>query len=294
MADLTRFDFHALRFNKSEQVQGMSASEVGQYILLLVEAWLIGKDASLPDDPQLLARLARVDKVSDRVLNQFPIVSTEFGQRRQNPTLYSEWAIAKERTALASRNGKLGSASRWPTDSQPITTLSSSDSHPKNNFIAQTNPIQPNPDQPTHTKPNEFSGACEFKTIRIRYRAEFGKNQSDSKSCKEEYQKACSKYGEDIVLKYFDEWAPTSKSWIREGYHGNNGLQFFYRKLDEMVEGDELRVAREEDQKKKDGPEIAPDVVNTVMEQDQANRQVQIEADLERIRQDKLLINDEI
>jgi hypothetical protein len=41
--DLTRFDFRALRFLKSEDVEIMTAEEVGQFVLLMCHAWLGGK-----------------------------------------------------------------------------------------------------------------------------------------------------------------------------------------------------------------------------------------------------------
>jgi len=109
MGDLTRFDFHALRFTKSEHVQAMSDAEVGQYILLLCEAWLLQKDASLPMDMVYLARIARAKKVATKVLDQFPQVETQWGQRLQNPTLLEEWRAATAR----SNGGRKAVAVRW-------------------------------------------------------------------------------------------------------------------------------------------------------------------------------------
>jgi uncharacterized protein YdaU (DUF1376 family) len=107
--DLTRFDFHVVRFMNSESVKRMTAEEVGQYILLLCDAWLIGKEASLPDDPAYLARTARCQKVSPLVLSKFPIVPMECGKRRQNEPLYQEWVAATKR----SRAAREKAASKW-------------------------------------------------------------------------------------------------------------------------------------------------------------------------------------
>lgn len=117
-ADLTRYDFNALRFTKSEHVSKMSAEEVGSYVLLLNESWLLGKDASLPNDLKYLARIARVEKITDLVLDRFPVVETQWGQRRRNETLYKCW---KEST-VRSENAKKAIESRWNTDQN--TTVS--------------------------------------------------------------------------------------------------------------------------------------------------------------------------
>jgi hypothetical protein len=69
--DLTRFDFHALRFLKSEDVELMTAEEVGQFVLLMCNAWLGGKAASLPNNAALLAKYARCERVSDAVMGEW-------------------------------------------------------------------------------------------------------------------------------------------------------------------------------------------------------------------------------
>jgi G:T-mismatch repair DNA endonuclease (very short patch repair protein) len=51
----------------------------------------MGKDASLPDDIEFLTRLARVNELSPAVLSKFPVVDTQWGERRRNPVLYDEW-----------------------------------------------------------------------------------------------------------------------------------------------------------------------------------------------------------
>jgi hypothetical protein len=52
-------------FMSSPDVQIMTAEECGSYFFLLQHAWLGGENATLPNDPDRLAKLARVSKVSE-------------------------------------------------------------------------------------------------------------------------------------------------------------------------------------------------------------------------------------
>ena len=250
MADLTRFDFHALRFTKSLSVMAMSNDEIGQYTLLLCEAWLGGRNTTLPDDPELLARLARCKKVSDKVLAMFPVI--EPGLRR-NETMYGEWMATTERLGIASVAGRRGNEIRWGANRGAITTPSTSEERPSESFIAQTRPDQIDSNQ---TSPNQSTsfGQGTFKNIAIQYSSYFGVHHSKSKKHLERYQKACSQYGEDKVLEYFQRWAETA-GWLKEK-RDTNGLNFFWRPMEEIAEGDTLRIAREQDEKKKQEPEI--------------------------------------
>jgi uncharacterized protein YdaU (DUF1376 family) len=96
---LTRFDFDAGDFLASEDVAAMTASEVGQYVLLLCHAWLGGKDATLSNDPKILARLARATsgRVSPKVMGKF--ISTA-GGRLENLRLTEEWKAACARAQV--------------------------------------------------------------------------------------------------------------------------------------------------------------------------------------------------
>jgi len=271
VADLTRFDFHALRFNKSEAVQMMSAEEVGQYILLLVEAWLGGKDASLPNDPKLLARLARVHTVSDRVLQMFPIVETQWGARFRNETLYGEWMLARNR----SENGRSAVESRW--EKQRNTDV----------YTGVSKPVLPKPNQsvPSQTKPIQSSdfGQCSFKNIAVQYSSYFGRSHSHAKQHVEKYQLACSKYGEDKVLEYFKRWAEDS-GWLRDR-RDSQGLNLFWRPLDEMIEGDALREEREQNTSQSEQTEKVE--VTLAMAADQSKRDEEVQKELTRIAKEK-------
>lgn len=121
-ADLTRFDFHVNRFLGSEDVQQMTAEEVGQYILLLCEAWRLHKGASLPKDKQYLSRVARVKTVSPRVMKKFHTVEIETSDgtievRIRNQRLYEEWQKAVNRYQKFSKGARKTNETRWGSES---------------------------------------------------------------------------------------------------------------------------------------------------------------------------------
>jgi uncharacterized protein YdaU (DUF1376 family) len=107
---LSRFDFDVFDFMMGTSY--MSATEIGQYMLLLCHEWADDKDCTLPDDDEKLARIARVEPqqcysittalpglVSPLVLEKF--TKTE-GGRLVNERLQKEWRAAKERQSVAS------------------------------------------------------------------------------------------------------------------------------------------------------------------------------------------------
>ena len=267
MADLTRFDFHAKRFYFSEKVKVMSAEEVGQYLLLLVAAWLGGKDASLPDNPTLLAREARVLVVSEVVLAMFPVIETEHGPRRRNETLYEEWLVATERSEVGRTHGRVGGLSTSPAKQEAARNngrlggrpavlrvndgLSETEAEPNENLSeteTQTNPNQTNPNQtnPNQSNPNQTdsnqSGASaavlssskkqqgDWKSIAIRHKNVFGKQASVK--FKDKFFKACAQYGEDVVLECFDAWAEGAKTWVTS----DQPLFLFFKNLNSEAE----------------------------------------------------------
>lgn len=75
-----------------------------------------------------------------------------------------------------------------------------------------------------------------FSNIAVRYRKAFRVNLSHGPMQKADYAKACSQYGEDIILEKFESWAP-DQSWIKEKKH-TNGLKQFYESLPDMIEAD--------------------------------------------------------
>ena len=146
--DLTRFDFHALRFLKSEDVEIMTAEEVGQFVLLMCHAWLGGKAASLPNNPVLLAKYARCERVSEAVLKEWKVGPDG---RLYNETLSEEWDAAVGRSA----HGMRGAAARWNKEQSPSnahTDAFAMPEHSPSNAAmdappmvkpSQTNPIKP-------------------------------------------------------------------------------------------------------------------------------------------------------
>jgi uncharacterized protein YdaU (DUF1376 family) len=238
MADLTRFDFHVVRFMNSYDVEVMTAEEVGQYLLLLCKAWLLAKGTSLPNDLAYLAKIARVSEVSDRVLGKFPIVETEWGEMRRNQTLYEEWLAVEERTdkaleKLANRGGK------WAeTASKKIQQKYCS--------ITPVIPIptRPDPYQPVPTQPSDWD------LFRKRHSHLLGKKANSTKF-REKYEAACNKYGEDVIFTCFNEWADAARDWLKRE-RIEHPLYAFFKNLDSLAE-DEIanrQGKREEEQKK--------------------------------------------
>jgi hypothetical protein len=243
MPDLTRFDFNAYNFLNSETVEVMTDAEIGQYVLLLVKSWVLAKDASLPDDLELLAKWAHCKRVSDRVLLKFPVVETEFGPRRRNSVLFFEWLRTLERhesavelgrrggmstsinkIAAARENGHLGGRPRNPSETQAGTE-------------AQT---KPNQAVPIQTNPNQYD-CGNFSNFAVRYRRIFGAKLSRGKITQERYAQACKQFSEDAVLKSFDGWAEVNQ-WIKEkfetGEMRGDGLRQFYDSLPDLIQED--------------------------------------------------------
>jgi uncharacterized protein YdaU (DUF1376 family) len=103
----------------SPDVQVMTAEECGSYFFLLQCAWLGGEDCTLPNDPDRLAKLARVPQVSQTVLSKF---KTDKAGRLFNPRLLDEWKEAVKR----SKDGKKAIAARWKKEHGGNTTVSPS------------------------------------------------------------------------------------------------------------------------------------------------------------------------
>lgn len=264
MPELTRFDFHVNRFLHSDDVESMTAEEVGQYILLLVHSFL-KDEASLPDDPAVLARYARVKKVSDLVMKKFPLVKINGVPRRQNGPLYQEYLRAKAR----SEGGRKAVAERWENDSNTNVIPPHNESKP----VVDTHTI-PYQSIPTHTTPNHSSlGSGTWKTLAIRFRGVLGKFISSTKTNKQKYSEFCSQYGEDRVLEVFNQWADQNKSWVADK---SDALFFFWKELPDMVEAESSAQKSQE-------PEIPEEQVAAAIMQQSSDRQKEIARELEEL-----------
>lgn len=240
MPDLTRFDFYAMRFTHSEAVTMMSAQEVGVYMLLLCRSWLMGKEASLPDNLQFLAREGRVSEVSQIVLDQFPVVETSLGPRRRNKTLHQVWIEAQARVELAAENGRRGNEKRWGSDRVATGSGSGGDSFGIAN--PSLNPTQSDPTQSDASQPEQHAGGS-FKNLKRVYVAVIGSSPNGGKDAAVKYDDVCRKYGEGVVLDKFNAWAVDKKDWLQNNCRAGagGGLRFFFEDLESLVEGDELR-----------------------------------------------------
>ncbi len=112
---LTRFDFDVVDFLGSPDVASMSATEVGQYVLLLCAAWVGGRNATLPNDLKMLAKLARAPRgVSRRVLSKFPQTrATDRVLVRHNLRLTKEWNFACERAQRRHEKAQKAATIGW-------------------------------------------------------------------------------------------------------------------------------------------------------------------------------------
>jgi uncharacterized protein YdaU (DUF1376 family) len=117
---LTRFDFDAADFLSSPDVASMTATEIGQYVLLLCAAWLSGKDATLPNDPKVLAKLARAPRgVSLRVMEKFKVCSTK-ADLIYNSRLSQEWDAAQDRAQRRHEKARNAAKSLWVKRAQSM------------------------------------------------------------------------------------------------------------------------------------------------------------------------------
>ena len=152
----------------------MTAEEVGQFVLLMCNAWLGGKAASLPNNATLLAKYARCERVSEAVMREW-----KEGQdgRLYNETLSEEWDAAVSRSA----HGMRGAAARWnkaqSTSNAHENAPAMPEHSPSNAGVdapplvkpIQTNPIQSNPNQSKTTLSEAVAsdGSNSKSTIRI-------------------------------------------------------------------------------------------------------------------------------
>ena len=188
--DLTRFDFHALRFMESEHVKEMSAEEVGQYVLLLCAAWLGAKDATLPNNTGYLARTARCEygeTVSPLVMERFHIVDTQWGDRLQNDTLFGEWTRAVER----SQKKRNAVAVRW--DNRRNTPVEQ---------LVIPNPIQAVPSQ---ANPSQTEPETDDMSMKNRINEIAGRKVVDSRNIAD-LEFLARQYGKEVVIADFEAW----------------------------------------------------------------------------------------
>ena len=214
------------------------------YILLLTESWLTGKDASLPDNMGVLRTICRGEDVSMLVLRMFPIVETQWGNRRRNPTLYKEWKAATDRSQVARDYGCNGGHSRSEAKVQAARENGKLGGRPpkEETQLTQQTQAQANPTQTKPNQCNESDGHGSFKNISTHYASFFGVGHSRNKKHLEKYQQACARFGEDTVLNLFDRWAKSAE-WLRER-HDANGLNLFWKPLEDMAAGDDLARKR--------------------------------------------------
>ncbi|MFO0823039.1 MAG: DUF1376 domain-containing protein [Gemmataceae bacterium] len=109
------FAFYPADFANDINVEAMSTLQVGAYMLLLCKAWQAEPPASLPNDDQILARLARVDAATWAEIKAGVLVPFRVGEdgRLHSKRLRLEYDNAMQRMQ-ANRDKARGAAkSRW-------------------------------------------------------------------------------------------------------------------------------------------------------------------------------------
>ncbi len=95
---ITRFDLDALDFMIGTET--FNNDEVGQYMRLIVYAWLNDHECEIPSDLSELARIARCTEVSKNVLAKFRSAGDGVVV---NDRQLSEWRAAQKRSKLAQK-----------------------------------------------------------------------------------------------------------------------------------------------------------------------------------------------
>jgi uncharacterized protein YdaU (DUF1376 family) len=104
------FAFYPADFANDIHVEAMSTLQVGAYVLLLCKAWQSDPPASLPNDDQILARLARVDAVIWQEIKAGVLVPFRLGAdgKLHSKRLRQEHEAAQKRMRIAKENGRKG------------------------------------------------------------------------------------------------------------------------------------------------------------------------------------------
>ena len=254
--ELTRMDFHVARFLNSDDVDDMTDKEVGQFCLLLFKAWMIAKDVSLPVDSDRLARYARCDEVSTLVLKQFPIVETEWGQRRRNVPQLEVWNDARARSEAGKKGAEKRWGKQWEGENDASAYATALPAHEKAHALLlpisdhtkseQTKSEQTKSDQ-SSVSVSSFQRSADWKNFAIPYRNVFRKKAGTE--FKKRYYEACSKYGEDVVLECFHAWATDNQREWCEANGFDRPLNIFFKKLpEEAADAVDLNITEKEEQ----------------------------------------------
>lgn len=128
------FAFYPSDFADDFNVAAMSTLQVGAYVLLLCKAWQADPPASLPNDDQILARLARVDAATWTEIRAGVLAPFRLGSdgKLHSKRLRKEYDEALKRIRAAKERGKSGAETRWakghPTATKPVTGTTDSGS----------------------------------------------------------------------------------------------------------------------------------------------------------------------
>jgi hypothetical protein len=217
---------------------------------------MIAKDVSLPVDSDRLARYARCDEVSTLVLKQFPIVETEWGQRRRNVPQLEVWNDARARSEAGKKGAEKRWGKQWEGENDASADATALPAHEKAHALLlpisdhtiseQTKSEQTKSDQ-SSVSVSSFHRSADWKNFAIPYRNVFRKKAGTE--FKKRYYEACSKYGEDVVLECFRAWATDNQREWCEANGFDRPLNIFFKKLpEEAADLSDLNIAEKEEQ----------------------------------------------
>lgn len=230
------FKFYPSDFLNSPDVMMMSPAARGCYITLLCRCWLNAKNGGgIPSKTDYILSVCNCTEkewglVKDAVLVKF--------EKREgqlfNPRLMEEVKEIQDLSDTKRENAQSG----WET--RRITSAM----HPHSIRINSASHIDKDTDVDREIDKDKEG---DFRIIAIRYRTAIGRSHSKSAQFKTQYSLLCREYGEDNILKDFEDWAK-SNEW-RSDKLGNRGLYYYFKDLPERME--ELKTIEDMTSKKK-------------------------------------------
>ena len=116
------FKLRVLEFETEEVLTGMSATELGAYMRLMVRSWTATPPCTVPNDDVWLANVARVPieawpEIALRIRMRFDVV----GDRLRDRALFAEFQDMQSQGKKRSRAGRRGADARWRRDGTRIS-----------------------------------------------------------------------------------------------------------------------------------------------------------------------------
>jgi hypothetical protein len=250
-------------------VRGMTWLQRHLYRTLLQAAFYHSTRPYLPNDDEVLWVLAGAESQEmweqnkSKILKRFTPLEDqpELLEHKRVTSDWFNWQDIKTEAQMAGREGGKKSADRRRElygTAKPLRVLvpngpeGGSEASQKNHegYEAREEKVR---EGKVREEKNTATGAslsqgpskpADWKALALRHRAAFKKKAAVA--FRDQYLAACDKYGEDVVLQCFDEWAANNKDWmIEKGF--KEPLRLFFKILpEEAVDTMELNTAEQE------------------------------------------------